>query len=65
MVLERGICDFQAILQIISIIFNLTVRKMAIRTAHQRLILKVQKIENFLDSDLGICVISLLVMSKY
>jgi hypothetical protein len=27
--------------------------------------LKVHKIENFLDSDFGICVISLLVMSKY
>jgi hypothetical protein len=28
------------------------------------LILKVHKIENFFDSDLGICVISLLVMHK-
>ncbi len=28
-------------------------------------LLKVHKIENFLDSDFGICVISLLVMSKY
>ncbi len=27
--------------------------------------LKVHKIENFFDSDCGICVISLLVMSKY
>ncbi len=27
--------------------------------------LKVHKIENFFDSDFGICVISLLVMSKY
>ncbi len=27
--------------------------------------LKVHKIENFSDSDLGFCVISLLVMSKY
>jgi hypothetical protein len=27
--------------------------------------LKVHKIENFLDSDFGICVISLIVMSKY
>ncbi len=27
--------------------------------------LKVRKIENFFDSDFGICVISLLVMSKY
>ncbi len=29
------------------------------------LVLKVHKIENFFDSDFGICVISLLVMSKY
>jgi hypothetical protein len=28
-------------------------------------LLKVHKIENFFDSDFGICVISLLVMSKY
>ncbi len=27
--------------------------------------LKVHKIENFFDSDFGICIISLLVMSKY
>jgi hypothetical protein len=27
--------------------------------------LKVHKIENFFDSDFGICVISLIVMSKY
>ncbi len=27
--------------------------------------LKVHKIENFFDSDFGICVISLLVMAKY
>ncbi len=27
-------------------------------------VLKVHKIENFFDSDFGICVISLLVMSK-
>ncbi len=27
--------------------------------------LKVHKIENFFDSDFGICVISLLVMLKY
>ncbi len=27
--------------------------------------LKVHKIENFFDSDFGICVISLLVISKY
>ncbi len=27
--------------------------------------LKVHKIENFFDSDFGICVVSLLVMSKY
>ncbi len=27
--------------------------------------LKVHKIENFFDSDFGICVISLLVMSQY
>ena len=27
--------------------------------------LKVHKIENFFDSDFGICVFSLLVMSKY
>ncbi len=27
--------------------------------------LKVHKIENFFDYDFGICVISLLVMSKY
>ncbi len=27
--------------------------------------LKVHKIENIFDSDFGICVISLLVMSKY
>jgi hypothetical protein len=27
--------------------------------------LKVHKIENFFDSDFGICLISLLVMSKY
>ncbi len=27
--------------------------------------LKVHKIENFFDSDFGICVISLLIMSKY
>ncbi len=27
--------------------------------------LKVHKIENFFDSDFGICFISLLVMSKY
>jgi hypothetical protein len=27
--------------------------------------LKVHKIENFFDSDYGICVISLLVMSQY
>ena len=27
--------------------------------------LKVHKMENFFDSDFGICVISLLVMSKY
>jgi hypothetical protein len=27
--------------------------------------LKVHKIENFFDSNFGICVISLLVMSKY
>ncbi len=27
--------------------------------------LKVHKIENFFDSDFGMCVISLLVMSKY
>ncbi len=27
--------------------------------------LKVRKIENFFDSDIGICVISLLAMSKY
>ncbi len=30
-----------------------------------RLSLKVHKIENFFDSDFGICVISLLVMPKY
>ncbi len=30
-----------------------------------RFTLKVHKIENFFDSDFGICVISLLVMSKY
>jgi hypothetical protein len=30
-----------------------------------QLILKVHKIENFFDSDFGICVISLLVLSKY
>jgi hypothetical protein len=29
------------------------------------IVLKVHKIENFFDSDFGICVISLLVMSKY
>ncbi len=29
------------------------------------LLLKVHKIENFFDSDFGICVISLIVMSKY
>ncbi len=28
-------------------------------------LLKVHKIENFFDSDFGICIISLLVMSKY
>ncbi len=28
-------------------------------------LLKVHKIENFFDSDFGICVISLLVISKY
>jgi hypothetical protein len=28
-------------------------------------LLKVHKIENFFDSDFGICLISLLVMSKY
>jgi hypothetical protein len=28
-------------------------------------LLKVHKIENFFDSDFGICVISLLVMTKY
>ncbi len=28
-------------------------------------VLKVHKIENFFDSDFGICIISLLVMSKY
>ncbi len=28
-------------------------------------LLKVHKIENFFDSDFGICVISLLVMPKY
>jgi hypothetical protein len=28
-------------------------------------LLKVHKIENFFDSDFGICVFSLLVMSKY
>ncbi len=27
--------------------------------------LKVHKIENFFDSDFGICIISLLAMSKY
>jgi hypothetical protein len=27
--------------------------------------LKVHKIENFFDSDFGICIISLIVMSKY
>jgi hypothetical protein len=27
--------------------------------------LKVHKIENFFDSDFGICVISLLIISKY
>jgi hypothetical protein len=27
--------------------------------------LKVHKIENFFDSDFGICIISLLIMSKY
>jgi hypothetical protein len=27
--------------------------------------LKVHKVENFFDSDFGICIISLLVMSKY
>jgi hypothetical protein len=27
--------------------------------------LKVHKIENFFDSDFGICIISLLVLSKY
>ncbi len=31
----------------------------------KRPLLKVHKIENFFDSDFGICVISLLVMSKY
>jgi hypothetical protein len=31
----------------------------------KRSCLKVHKIENFFDSDFGICVISLLVMSKY
>ncbi len=30
-----------------------------------RSFLKVHKIENFFDSDFGICVISLIVMSKY
>ncbi len=30
-----------------------------------KLYLKVHKIENFFDSDFGICVFSLLVMSKY
>ncbi len=29
------------------------------------ILLKVHKIENFFDSDFGICVISLIVMSKY
>ncbi len=33
--------------------------------ASNRAVLKVHKIENFFDSDFGICVISLLVMSKY
>jgi hypothetical protein len=31
----------------------------------QKSLLKVHKIENFFDSDLGICVISLIVMSQY
>ncbi len=33
--------------------------------SHRGLPLKVHKIENFFDSDFGICVIYLLVMSKY
>jgi hypothetical protein len=33
--------------------------------SHATVPLKVHKIENFFDSDFGICVISLLVMSKY
>ncbi len=36
-----------------------------IRSALQNTLLKVHKIENFFDSDFGIFVISLLVMSKY
>ncbi len=38
-----------------------------IRFRYQKLrgALKVHKIENFFDSDFGICVFSLLVMSKY
>ncbi len=36
-----------------------------LRNTGYRESLKVHKIENFFDSDFGICVISLLVMSKY
>ncbi len=32
---------------------------------HKMVHLNVHKIENFFDSDFGICIISLLVMSKY
>ncbi len=35
------------------------------KNSHSCVPLKVHKIENFFDSDFGICVISLLVMSKY
>ncbi len=38
---------------------------MLIHAKRSRFTLKVHKIENFFDSDFGICVISLLVMSKY
>ncbi len=46
--------------RIMAVTFSLTNDKLI-----DSLALKVHKIENFFDSDFGICVSSLLVMSKY
>ncbi len=50
-----------------SLIFLQKMKKLYIFQSPSRSVafLKVHKIENFFDSDFGICVISLLVMSKY